>query len=114
MARSANTIKLDPAITRFAKRLSEDIGATAVLLIGSRAKGTNDPDSDYDIIIVSERFAGVDRFERQRGLKLLFYEVGGFAPMDLYCLTPEEFEIGKNRISMLAEVLPEAIDLLDA
>ena len=114
MARSATTIKLDPAVTRFAKRLSEDIGATAVLLIGSRARGTNDADSDYDIIIVSELFTGVDRFERQRGLKLLFYEVGGFAPMNLYCLTPEEFESGKNRNTMLADVLPEAIDLLAA
>jgi len=101
-------------VIRFAKRLSEDIGATAVLLIGSRARGTNDPDSDYDIVIVSEHFAGIDRFERQRGLKLLFYEVGGFAPMDLYCITPEEFEFGRNHITMLADVLPEAIDLLAA
>ena len=114
MARNATSVKLDPAVIRFAQRLSEDIGATEVLLIGSRARGTQDADSDYDIIIVSERFEGVDRFERQRGLKALFYEVGGYAPMDLYCLTPEEFESGKNRITMLADVLPEAIDLLAA
>ncbi|MDQ3548635.1 MAG: nucleotidyltransferase domain-containing protein [Chloroflexota bacterium] len=85
-----------------------------MLLVGSRARGTNDDDSDYDIIIVSEHFTGVDRFEREFGLKSLFYEAGGFAPMDLYCLTPEEFEIGQNRISMLADILPEAIDLLAA
>jgi predicted nucleotidyltransferase len=99
---------------RFAQRLAEEIGATTVLLVGSRARGTNDADSDYDIVIVSERFTGMDRFDRELGLKSLFYEVGGFAPMDLYCLTPEEFECGKNRISELADVLPEAIDLLAA
>lgn len=114
MARSATSVKLDPAVTRFAQRLSKDIGATAVLLFGSHARGTNGPDSAYDFIIVSEQFVGVDPFERGLGLKLLFYEVGEPAPMHLHCLTPEEFEIGKNRISMLAEVLPEAIDLLDA
>lgn len=114
MARSTTVTDLDPALIRFAQRLAEDISAEAVLLIGSRSSGTHVDDSDYDIIVVSEQFAGVDRFERQRGLKSLFYEVGGFAPMDLYCLTPEEFEAGKNRVSMLADVLPQAIDLLAA
>lgn len=113
MARRATTVELDPAVIRFAQRLSTDIGATAVLLVGSRAKGTHDADSDYDFIIVSERFVDMDRFERQRGLKSLFYEVGGFAPMDLYCLTPDEFERGKNGITRLVEILPEAINLLD-
>jgi hypothetical protein len=33
--------------------------------------------------------------------------------MHLHCLTPDEFERGKIGITMLAEILPEAIDLLD-
>lgn len=113
MARSATTVTLDPAVYRFAQRLVEEVGATTVLLIGSRARGTNEADSDYDFIIVSEKFVDVDPIYREFGMKALFYEVVGLAPIDLYCVTPEEFEIGKSRISMLAEVLPEAIDLLD-
>lgn len=114
MARSATSVKLDPAVLRFAQRLTEDVDATAVLLFGSHATGTNDIDSAYDIIVVSEQFVGVDPFQRGLNLKFLFYEVGGFAPMHLYCVTPEEFETGKHRITMLAAVLPEAIDLLAA
>lgn len=34
--------------------------------------------------------------------------------MDLICLTPEEFEQARHRITLVAAVLPEAIDLLPA
>ncbi|MGH2460086.1 MAG: hypothetical protein ACRDIY_14620, partial [Chloroflexota bacterium] len=66
----------------------------------------------YDLIIVAPSFAGVHRLDRGPGLRDLFYEVGGHAPMDLICLTPEEFEQARHRITLVAEVLPEAIDLL--
>lgn len=112
MARSTIAVTLDPAVYRFAQRLVEEVDATKVLLVGSRARGINDVDSDYDFIIVSDRFTDVDPFEREFGIKAMFYEIVGLAPIDLYCLTPDEFEIGKNRTSMLAAVLPEAIDLL--
>ena len=114
MARSATSVKLDPAVIRFAQRLSKDIDASDVLLFGSHATGTNTKDSAYDIIVVSRQFEGVDPFERGLDLKFLFYEVGGFAPMHLHCVTPEEFETGKHRITLLAAVIPEAIDLLAA
>ena len=42
----------------------------------------------------------------------LFYEVGGHAPMDLICLTPEEFDEASRHITLVAAVLPEAVDLL--
>lgn len=32
--------------------------------------------------------------------------------MDLICLTPEEFQAAQHRISLVAEVVPEAIHLL--
>ena len=44
----------------------------------------------------------------------MFYEVGGHAPMDIFCLTPEEFESAQDRVSLIAAVLPDAIDLLAA
>jgi predicted nucleotidyltransferase len=114
MASTATRSDLDPAIVRFAHRLSQEIGATQVLLFGSRARSTHDDDSDYDIIIVSEQFEGVNPLHRGRGLRPLFYEVGGDAPMDLFCLTPEEFKVAKDRISLISSVAPDAIDLLAA
>jgi hypothetical protein len=63
---------------------------------------------------VSDQFQGVKPLHRGRGLRTLFYEVGGFAPMDLFCLTPQEFENAKNDITLIAKVVPDAIDLLAA
>jgi predicted nucleotidyltransferase len=105
-------IKLDPALLRFALRLHEDHGVARVLLFGSHARDGAAPDSDYDLILVSDHFRGVPRTKRQVGLRPLFYSVGGHAPMDLICLTPEEFEDAARRDTLIAAVLPDAIDLL--
>jgi predicted nucleotidyltransferase len=83
-----------------------------VLLFGSQAAGRAGPDSDYDVIIVSKSFEQTPPLRRGIGIRDLFYEVGGDAAMDLICLTPEEFERAKGRITLVREVLPEAIDLL--
>lgn len=32
--------------------------------------------------------------------------------MDLICVTPEELKAAQNRISLIAEVLPDAVPLL--
>ncbi len=32
--------------------------------------------------------------------------------MDLFCLTPDEFAVAQQRITLIASVLPESIDLL--
>lgn len=102
----------DQAARRFARRLHQDLGAEHVYLFGSQATGRARPDSDYDFLIVGQHFEGVRLPQRPIGLHDLYYEVGGNAPLDLICLTPEEFERAKGRITLVAEVLPEAIDLL--
>ena len=104
---------LDPALRRFAHRLQRDLGAERVLLFGSYARGSAHSESDYELIIVSPRFREMNPLRRSAGLRRLFYSEGGYAPMDLICLTPEEFELSKTRASLVAAVLPEAVDLLD-
>jgi predicted nucleotidyltransferase len=85
-----------------------------VLLFGSRARGQADQGSDYDLIVVSPRFAGVEPLRRAARLRQLWYGVGGEGPMDLICLTPEEFALAQGRITLVAAVLAEAVDLLSA
>jgi uncharacterized protein len=109
-ATSAATV--DVAVRRFAQRLREEVGADRVLLFGSQASGTAKPDSDYDIIIVAGTFRSVPKFKRGLGLRDLYYEVGGDAPLDLFRLTPEEFDYASTHITLVNAVLPEAIDLL--
>jgi len=99
-------------LQRFADRLRTNLGAEHVYLFGSHATGRAAPDSDYDLIIVSRSFEAVPRIRRGMGIRGIFYDVGGFAPLDLICLTPEEFESAKGRATLVREVLPEAIDLL--
>lgn len=112
MDRSATSPHADAALTRFAMQLREELGASRVLLFGSRARGQERADSDYDLIIVSPMFDGVESMRRATGLRQAWYGVGGHGPMDLVCLTPEEFDSARRRISLVAAVLPEAIDLL--
>jgi predicted nucleotidyltransferase len=102
---------LDPALWRFAARLRDELGAEPVLLFGSHARGAEHQGSDYDLIIVAGRFGTVPRLRRTIGLHDLFYAVGGYAPLDLICLTPEEFAEAERRPTLVAAVLPDAIDL---
>jgi hypothetical protein len=102
----------DSALMRFAERLQEEAGADRVLLFGSRARGQERSDSDYDLIVVSPRFAGIEQPRRAFGLRQLWYQSGGDGPMDLICLTPTEFALEQQKITLVAAVLPEAIDLV--
>lgn len=107
-----STTHIEPALTRFAARLHDEVGASRVLLFGSHARGQAQPDSDYDIIVVSPRFDGIEPQRRGMGLRQLWRQAGGIGPMDLICLTPEEFAVAQNRITLVAAVLPDAVDLL--
>ena len=102
---------IDPVLTHFAAQLHERVGASRVLLFGSHARGEAHDDSDYDIIVVSRQFDGVEPLRRGVGLRRIWYQAGGEGPMDLLCLTPEEFALAQQRITLVAAVMPEAIDL---
>ncbi len=81
MGRAAAPSRIEPALIRFAHRLRKEIGASHVLLFGSRSRDRALPDSDYDLVIVAD-------------------------------LSLDELEQAQNRISLIAAVLPDAIDLL--
>lgn len=112
MARHTACLTTNPAIERFAEQLRRHIAAERVLLFGSHARGDAHAQSDYDLIIVSPAFATVEPPRRAIGLRQLWYDVGGDAPLDLICVTPQEFADAQHRISLIAAVLPDAVDLL--
>jgi uncharacterized protein len=100
-------------LARFTASLKRAVNAERVLLFGSRARGHERRDSDYDIIVVSRDFAGQSRRERPVGLYAHWYGAGADAPLDLICLTPQEFDEAAGRISLISAVLPEAVELTD-
>ena len=75
----------------FARLMRERHGAD-VYLFGSRARGTARPDSDYDVVVVSEEFGGRPWHRRCPDWGELWSLAGGWRiGLDLHCFTPAEF-----------------------
>jgi tRNA nucleotidyltransferase (CCA-adding enzyme) len=62
----------DSRLAEAVNRLAEDLHPRAIILFGSRARGTHRPDSDYDLLVISERLLDYDEVYRPvagRGLR---------------------------------------------
>ena len=100
------------AARRLAARAVAELGATRVLLFGSRARDDWRRGSDCDVIAVSERFAAMDRFERWNALFDLW---DGPVDIEPVGLTPEEFARSASRAGIVALALDgSALDLAPA
>jgi predicted nucleotidyltransferase len=100
--------ELEPFVYDFARRLREEVGAETVILFGSRARGDWLKESDYDFIVVSQRFQEVPWPHRPVELYRLW---AGSPGVELLCYTPEEFQRKRRQISVVAEALREGIQL---
>lgn len=77
-----------------------------MVLFGSHAKGTATPDSDIDVVIISEDFRGKDRFKQTEMTWRAEWEtIKKFkVPFDIVTMTPEEFD---SRDSIIADYAHE-------
>ena len=55
-------------IKKFASKVRKEMPVEEIILFGSRAKGDNKKDSDFDFVIVSKKFAGLNFFERSKNI----------------------------------------------
>ena len=99
---------LEPFVYDFARRLREEMDAEQVILFGSRARGDWLKESDYDFIVVSQRFHGVPWPYRPVEVYRLWQ---GSPGVELLCYTPEEFQRKSREISVVAEALREGVQL---
>ncbi len=85
--------------------LAEGMQLGRIILFGSRTRGDEQEESDIDLLVISEDFAGKSIFERAALTKnaeitaMKRYQV----PFDIITLTQEEFESGGSLFAQFAE-----------
>ncbi len=53
-----NSTKIPPQVRTLASRIAEEIAPQRIILFGSHARGDARPDSDVDLLVVTDRPAG--------------------------------------------------------
>ncbi|MBI2106706.1 nucleotidyltransferase domain-containing protein [Candidatus Woesearchaeota archaeon] len=92
----------------FKKQLSKEIPVQKMYLFGSRVKGRPHRWSDFDLIIVSERFKDKASFKRSIGFHK-YWTID--YPVDFLCYTPEEFKKLSKQITIIREAVREGISI---
>jgi len=98
-------------LKNFKKRINRRIKVDKMLLFGSRARGNYKEDSDFDIIVVSDKFKRMKWEERE----FILYPYWDFNELeqgfDFLCYTPKEFEKMKNKICIVRVANKEGINI---
>ena len=94
--------------SKFASRIRKAYSPERIILFGSRARGDNFRSSDFDFIIVSEKFRGTPFLERPCAIYDFWDE-----PVDVeaICYTPEEFTRKLKQYGIVRTAASEGIDL---
>ncbi len=89
--------------------LSRYFSSTQVYIFGSQT-GHYNPNSDLDLIIVSQSFQGISSLKRIEFVKKLLSNT--YFRIDPICLTPVELERLKNSHSQFAQTVLEKLAMI--
>lgn len=92
----------------FAERIKKEFNAEKILLFGSRARNDNFKTSDFDFIIVSEKFKGIHFLDRMTSIYKYWNSDYLIEPL---CYTLQEFEVKKNQIGIVKKAVEEGIEI---
>jgi len=95
---------VEERIRRIVDRIKDEFRPELVILFGSRARGDYLKSSDFDLIVVSERFKDFDFRERMVRVYELVNEP---IRLDVLCYTPEEFKRKKDQICIVKKAVEE-------
>ena len=95
-------------LKRFKEKLTRILKVDHLILFGSQARGAATEDSDIDLVLVSQKFAGMHSWKR-RALTRKHFDLN--YPVDLLCYTPEEFERKKGEASIIREAVENGIEI---
>jgi len=79
-----------------------------VIIFGSRARGDHLLEGDFDMIIVSREFEGMNWLDRIRDVPDLWE---GLVLLEPLCYTPKEFEEKKREIGIVGQSVAEGIEI---
>ncbi len=92
----------------FLAKIKKNFGPCKVFLFGSRAKGESWRQSDYDMIIVSEKFKEMHWLTRIRNI-MKYWDLEH--NLDVLPYSFEEFEFKKKEFSFMREILKKSKNL---
>ncbi len=98
----------EAGLAKFLARVSERFALDRAVLFGSRARGDELRDSDYDLLLVSESF-GVLGFAERIAAVLDFWDLP--ESLEPLCYTPAELARKQQEIGIVAEALREGREL---
>ena len=84
--RNASTVQA--IIAEMVRRIVERFHPDRIILFGSHARGTPDPNSDVDLLVVMQPQGS----KRRRAVEIHGLLAGMGIPKDVIVVTPEEFE----------------------
>lgn len=94
-------------VKSFKKKASRLYQIDRLIVFGSSVRGSRKRDSDVDMIVVSKGFEGMGFLKRPVELRLLWRRG---VPLDLICLTPEEFKELKRKVSLVSIAIKEGVE----
>ena len=87
-------------IAKFAKKLRKDFKDAKIIFFGSRAKGSELQNSDYDLVIVSKNFEGINFYDRTARVYDYWVEAQS---LEAICYTPKEFLQKSSQIGIVEQ-----------
>ena len=103
---------MDQATTRiankFASRIRKAYSPERIILFGSRARGDNFKTSDFDFIIVSDKFRDTPFLTRPSEMYDFWDEA---VDLEAICYTPEEFARKLRQYGIVRTAAREGIEL---
>lgn len=97
-------VKIPSEVRKLLKMVEKKFGPEKIYLFGSRTTGKPRKDSDWDFIIVSQKFSKLNGY--RRAVQIYKLSQGDFA-FDVLCFTPKEFEQKKKEPSLISAALEQ-------
>ena len=91
-------LAIQDAISEMVRRIVAQFDPEKIILFGSHARGSVEPDSDVDLLVVMNN-AGKTKRNREMEIRLALRGLG--VPKDVIVVTPQEFKKYRNLVGTI-------------